>query len=256
MGVLLNADADYLSFAGGPAATGLTTYTIWCWHRRTSGVGFAATQAANIIGMEGNGGRHNRFSFDNTFVVGGEDDARLALGDSGGIDGGRAFPSGEDRPAFDTWSFYAMVAQGKPGEVRLTGYWLSAAGAISGTNVVAMGSTESSITPATVLFGRNVAADPNTSQGDYAYAGARAYAMSRDEIRALAYRTAAAVGDWAYWRLANAADLADTSGNGRTLTANGTVTDGADPTIVTPGATFIPRPSYAEFPKVQLREAA
>lgn len=228
MGVLLNADADYLSVSGGPASTGLTNYTLWTWHRRTSGVGYSAVDSSNIFAQEGNAGRHNRFGFDNTFGSGTENDPRLSLADNGGA---TQFATGDDHPPFDTWTFFVLVCSGAAGSVTGKGFWTSDGGNTWHTQTKSMTGTENSITPAQVNFGRAIASDPQCSQGDYAYAGCRAEALSDANAQALVTRSATAAGDWAYWRLLNASSLADSSGNGRNLTANGTVTDGADPTI-------------------------
>lgn len=231
MGVLLNADADYLSRTGGPAATGLTAFTIWCWHRRTSGVGFAATQDAAIMSQEGNAGRLNGLRFDNTFNFGTEGDARLAVVDSPTVG---LFAVGDDHPAFDVWHFYVMVNSGTAGSVTSTVYY-SALGSSTWFTKAHSSATENSIVAATLMFGRVLGSNPNTSFGDYAYCGARAEAMSDTDAKAIKTRSATAAGDWGYWILPDAATLTDSSGNSRTLTANGTVTDGAAPTF--PSAT-------------------
>lgn len=231
MGVLLNADADYLSRSGGPAATGLTAYTQWCWHRRTSGLGYAGVTDGAIFAQEGNAGRANILRFDNTFGDGSQDGPRLALIDNGGT---TRFAVGDDHPAFDTWHFYIVTFSGAAGAVTANAYY-SALGSSTWFAQSRLMSTEDSITAQTLLFGRALAGSANASQGDYAYCGARAEAMSETDAKAIKTRSATAAGDWGYWILPDAATLTDSSGNSRTLTANGTVTDGATPTF--PSAT-------------------
>ena len=231
MGVLLDADADYLSRAGGPGATGLTDYTQWGWHRRTSGVGTTAASLAGVMAQEGNATRFNALRFDGTFD-GTENGPRLSIGDATGT---TQFAIGDDHPTFDVWHFYVIVCSGAAGSVTATVYYSAEGSSIWFTQSRALG-TEDSITPDTLLYGHNLASDANTSHGDYAYCGARAEALNETDAKALKSRSATAAGDWGYWRLADASSLGDTSGNGRDLTANGTVANGADPTIGDPPA--------------------
>lgn len=230
MGVLLDANGDYLGRAGGPASVGLTDYTLWTWHRRTSGVLYAGVTIGTIFSQEGNAGRLNNIVFDDTFLAGAETDPRLSLADSAGR---TQLPVGQDHPPFDTWIFYVMVASGTAGSVTCTLYW-SADGVTWNTGSRLMVGTENSIVVANVLLGATVQGatlPDHCSRGDYAYAGARAEAMTAVDAKALIYRSATAAGDWAYWRLLNASSLTDSSGNSRDFTANGSITNGADPTI-------------------------
>lgn len=228
MGVNLNADGDYLSRATGLGATGIIDWTMWGWHRRTSGVGYAAASDANIFGNEGNAGRAMGLQFDNTFGAGDETGPLLGLADTstGNTDFGA-------NPSFDVWTFFVISVQGPAGAAIMEGEY-STDGNTWVTATRNPAGTEDSIVPASIAIGAIITTDAQASQGDYAYCGARAEYMNSAARRLLIYRSAFASGDWGYWRLADNTDLADTSGNGRTLTANGTVTNaGSDPTIPT-----------------------
>lgn len=239
MGVGLNADADYLSRAAtGLAATGLITYTVWCWHRRSSGVGYALVSDAGVLSLEGNAGRFNGLRYDNTFSSGVEADPRLTIGDSGGETDFASTPARadgyvDDEPPFDVWCFFVKTVAGPAGSSTITVEWSTESSSTWHTQTRAAG-TEGSITPSTLLFGRALTADAQCSQGYYSYAGARSEFLDETPRRDLKSRVAAAAGDWAYYRLANNSDTADTSGNGRTITFNGTITSEGDPTIVVP----------------------
>jgi hypothetical protein len=227
MGVLLDADADYLTRATGLGSTGIINWTMWGWHRRTSGVGHAAVDTAAILGNEGNASRHMKLGFDNNFGSGLETDPNLGLGDQTGH---TDFSGADAHPPFDTWLFIVITVAGPAGSATMTAEWTDDDGASWHTGTRASG-VEDSITPANIFIGRAQTGEAQTCRGDYAYWGARAEFMDEASRRALINRSATDTGDWGYWRLADASTLTDSSGNSRTLTAGGTVTNGADPTI-------------------------
>ena len=230
MAVGLNSDSDYLSRTGGPASTGLVTYTLWCWVNRTSGVGYSAVTNGALISQEGNAGRYNSIKFDGRFDSGIEADPYLTISDAGSAVQFAAL----SQPPFDTWVFYVLTVSGTASVKTITVEWSALGSSTWHTQTHGAGGTENSITPANVLIGRVIVADANTCYGHYAYAGARAESMGETDRRALKTRTATASGDWAYWPLADNSDTLDTSGNSRTLTFNGTITTETSPDLGPP----------------------
>lgn len=230
MSVGLYADTDYIGRAEQLGALGMSDFTMGVWHYRPSGIGYAATQESAILGVTHfSNGRYQKAGFDNFFVSGLETDARFCV-ESHGIGTPAAPP--DDAMPFDTWVYVLLRADSTPGGTIYaewselgSGTWHS----ISATNNVDVGAVSEG-----VLLGRGEITTAQTAQGRYAYCHVFNSDIGQASARALKGATGPTGSPWAFWRLADNTDTADTSGNGRTVSFSATFTSESDPALTTP----------------------
>jgi hypothetical protein len=236
MSVGLDADTDWANRNTNLGGLGISGWTLAGWCYRVSGVGYAATALSAICAVANtDNGRHVSLRYNNNFGSGTENDPQLIIEDNGGPV--VTFGASDDQMPFDTWCFCYIRSGASGGTVEAS--WTSDDGdtwhTASGTNT-----TESSVQGNTVLLGRGNFGDAQTMRGYYAYWQAFGSDIGQTAARALITKSASDSTEWAFWRLASNTDTADTSGNSRTLTFNGSFTSEADPTIPGGGG-FTPR---------------
>lgn len=234
MAVGLDADTEYIRRTGipsGGAGTlsggGFSDFFAGVWVYRPSATAtYALTAAGSIIHCQA-GARE---------VVLGFNSAGAALADlnlqiiynSGGGAGTPATFSGHTGASFlDEWVYYFIYEDSSNNQVAgyillsdlNTAVTLSRANDNAGSQYVN-----------TLTFGNT--GTSAVTLGHYAFARAVADAtLTASDVLAYAADDATIAGDWGFWALGDNADTADTSGNGRSLTFNGTLTSETSPTL-------------------------
>lgn len=212
-----------------------TAQLVWVY-RPSSGNSYGLTAEGSIIHLQA-GAREVKLGFDNTFGAGTSADPLLqVIFNSGGGTGATQTFSGAN--LLDEWVAYAYYESGgtqNVGYIRQsapnTFVKISRANDNAGSQYVN-----------TLTFG-NHGGNSTAVLGHYAYPRARyASGLTDADIIAWAASTSPLTGDWGFWDLTDNTDTADSSGNGRSLTFNGTLTSESDPTLAGPPPTFTVQP--------------
>ena len=234
MAVGLDQDTESLQRGSIPSGTAGTLSDgafancatgVWLY-RPTSGNSYGLTADGGIIHYQA-GAREVKLGFDNTFGAGTAADPLLQVifNSGGGTGAVQTFASAN---FLDEWVFYFIYeasATQHAGYIRLSAP--STVVKISRSNDNAGSQYVNTLT-----FG-NVSSNNAAVFGRYAFARARyASGLTDSDMIAWAASTAPLSGDWGFWDLSNSTDNADTSGNSRDLTFNGTLTSETDPTIL------------------------
>lgn len=242
MGVGLDADTEYLrrsSIPSGGAGTlsdgGFTNFFVGVWcYRPSSGNSHNLTADGGIIHLLA-GAREMVIGFDNNFGSGtaADPNLRILFNSGGGTGADQDFTSAN---FLDEWVYYFILDNSTDGQIA--GYIklsdLATAVTITRTNDNAGSQYINELT-----FGNN--GGSAVAMGWYAYARA-VYGTGLTVTDALAYAASDVqdAGDWGFWPIVDSADTGDDSGNGRTLTFNGTLTDEDSPNLGT-----APTPTFA-----------
>ncbi|MBP8176630.1 MAG: hypothetical protein KAX77_02595 [Xanthomonadales bacterium] len=236
MAVGLNADTESLQRTGipsGGAGTlsdgGFTNSFAGIWvYRDSADVTYALTAGGAIIHYQA-GAREVSLGFDSAGSILSDLSLRIVY-NSGGGSGTPAFfgaHAGDD--FLDEWVYYFIYDSATDGQVagyiRLadlaTAVTLSRANDNAGSQYIN-----------TLTFGNNSSNNAvvlgNYSLGRALYASG----ITLDDVKAWA-ADSAPDSDWGFWPLADNTDTGDDSGNGRTITFNGTLTSESDPTFDT-----------------------
>lgn len=236
MGVGLDTDTEYLrrsSIPSGGAGTlsdGAFTNTFQgVWVYRDSGTStYALTSGGRIIHLQ-SGAREVLLGFNSAGGTLADINLQIIFNSGGGAGSSQTFASHAGDDFLDEWVYYFIVDNATDGQIA--GYIL-----LSDLNNVADSITRANDNAGsqyvnTLTFG-NDSGGSVVVAGWYAYARA-VYATGMDETDALTYAASDATetGDWGFWPIVDSADDADTSGNGRDLTFNGTLSDEDSPTL-------------------------
>lgn len=224
MAVGLNADTDWANRTTNIGSVGHTDITLAGWfYRISAGQTFSTIQNKRLMGVgHGSNGRGLGLTLDTNFSSGTINDPRLAISNT--QTGSTAFASS---PAFDTWFFAYLRCGDNAGTRTVWAEWST-----DGSTWVShsqVNGVESSVQAEQVLLGRWPVGETNTMVGHYAYFEAFGSDLGQTNARALFHKTATDASEWGFWPLADNTDTGDDSGNGRTLTFNGTLTTETSP---------------------------
>lgn len=208
---------------------------VWVY-RPTSGNSYGLTADGHIIHLQA-GAREVKVGFDNTFGSGTASDPLLqALFNSGGGSGAvQTFVGANFLDEWVAYFYYEASATQHIGYIRL-----SAPNTV--VKISRANDNAGSQYANTLTFGNN-AGSSTATLGRYAYGRAKyASGLTDSDMIAWAASTAPLSGDWGFWDLSNNTDNADSSGNGRDLTFNGTLTSESDPPLAGPPPSITVQP--------------
>jgi len=245
MAIGLNADGEgayRTSIPSGGAGTltdgGFTNTFVGVWLYRPSATATYALTAGGAIIHQVSGAREVFLGFDSAGAVLADLSLTITFNSGGGAGTPYTFPAHAGDDFLDEWVYYFVVENSTDGQIA--GYIpLSTLTPVTQTR--ANDNAGSQYTN-TLLFGTT--GGGQVVLGHYAYARAR-YDTGMDATDALTYAQSnvTIAGDWGFWPLADNADTGDDSGNGYTLTFNGTLSSESDPTLVIPAALSAPTSS-------------
>lgn len=234
MGIGLDLDTEFMrrsSIPGGGAGTlsdgGFKNCFVGVWlYRPSAGNSLTLTSSGAIIHFK-SGAREVKLGFDNTFGSGDASGPLLQIiFNSGGGTGAVQTFSGAN--FLDEWVYYFILENATSGQIA--GYIrLSSIG--TAVTITRANDNAGSQFINTLTFG-NYDTAAETVLGYYAYARARyASGITVANVLTAAASSAPIAGDWGFWALSNSSDTADTSGNSRTLTFGGTLTNQGNPSF-------------------------
>lgn len=234
MGVGLDADTEYLRRSSIPSGGAGTLSDgafancfvgVWCY-RPSSGNSYNLTADGCIIHFQ-SGVREVAIGFDNNFGSGtaADPNLRILFNSGGGTGADQDFTSAN---FLDEWVYYFIVENSTDGQIA--GY-IKLSDLATAVTITRTNDNAGSQYVNTLTFGNNSSGNA-VALGWYAYARA-VYGTGMDEATALTYAASdvAEAGDWGFWPIVDNADTGDDSGNGRTLTFNGTLTSESSPTL-------------------------
>jgi hypothetical protein len=231
-GVGMDADTDWAHRAVNIGQVGHTDFGVGLWHYRTSaGQSYSTITEAGIVGVgHGSNGREVFLGFNNRFDSGAITDPYLAIGDS---QTGLAAFDGADQPPFDTWFYIYLRGWDNGGTRTLTAEWSTDCSTWHSQSKA--NGVEGSVQAEQVLLGRRGVGDANTSNGWYAYLQVYGTDIGQSALRSACSKSASATSELGFWPLVDNTDTGDDSGNGNTITFNGTLSTEASPTLSTSG---------------------
>lgn len=217
MAIGMNADTDWANRTTDLGGVGIANLTLAGWHYVTSGT---VTDYDAICGVShASNGRFIALMRDNAFPS-----PHLSISDHVSE---TDFPSD---PPVNTWVFF-IIRSGAAGGT-ITGEW-SSLGSSTWITATHTNGVEGSVQGNQVLLGRSLVGEAQTSKGNYAYWHAYDSEIGETASRALKDKTTPQNSPWAFWPLDDNTDTGDDSGNGRTITFNGSMTSETSPVVVT-----------------------
>jgi len=239
MGVGLDADTDYLTIGGipnggaGTLTDGAFTNTlegVWVY-RPSATATYALTAGGSIIELQA-GAREVILGFNSAGSALADLNLQITFNSGGGVGAVQTFASHAGDDYLDEWVYYFTLDNATNGQIA--GYIL-----LSDLNNIADSITRTNDNAGsqycnTLIFG-NTSAFGAVVLGHYAYARA-VYGTGLTTADALTYAASAVTdsGDWGFWACPNNTDVTDSSGNGRDLTAGGTLTSEDSPNLGPP----------------------
>lgn len=235
MAVGIDLDTEYVertSIPSGGAGTlsqgAFSDFFTGVWlYRPSSGNSYSLTSDGYIIGLQA-GAREMKLGFDNTFGAGTAADPQLQVifNSGGGAGTSQTFASAN---FLDEWVYYFLLANGGTTGNQVAGY-IRLSNPTTAVTITRTNDNATSQYINTLTFG-NASAHGTATYGRYAYARARDSAAVTADAVTYANSGATISGDWAFWPMADNTDTADTSGNGRTVTFGGTLSNETSPTL-------------------------
>lgn len=230
MAVGLDADTDYLTRTGVPSGGagtlsdgGFNNFAFMgLFYRPSSGPTNATMSLGALVHMKSSA-RELLLGFDNNFGAGTAADPNFRMLGDGFND---LFAT---QPPFDAWIEWYI----KDNADTLEAGWRELGDTVWDT-VSRSNPNAGSQYINTIYIGSNDGT--NVAYGHHAYVRAVYGGLTQGQIEALLASDQPDAGDWAFWELPDNTDLTDSSGNGRDLTAGGTLTSESSPNLSPPAA--------------------
>ncbi len=201
---------------------------VWVY-RASADVTYANTAGGAFLHAQA-GAREMVLGFDSAGANLSDLSLRAIFNSGGGAGTPYFFPAHAGDDFLDEWVHYFMLAAGGTTGSQRMGY-IRLADLANPVVQLRTNDNASSQYVNTLTFG-NTAANNVQAPGDYAFARAVASAsLTVSDVQSLCNNPATVAGDWGFWPLGDNTDTGDDSGNGRTLTFNGTLTSEASPTL-------------------------
>lgn len=237
MGIGINDAGDSAqrgSIPSGSAGTlsggGFSDFYAGVWlYRATADVTYANTAGGAIVHCQA-GAREMVLGFDSAGSALSDLSLRMIFNSGGGAGTPYFFPAHAGDDFLDEWVHYFMLAAGGATGSQRAGY-IRLADLANPVVQLRTNDNAGSQYVNTLTFG-NTSANNARVTGDYAFARAVASSsLTVADVQTLCNNPATVSGDWGFWPLADNTDTGDDSGNGRSLTFNGTLTSEASPTL-------------------------
>ena len=234
MAVGLDTDTEYIeraSIPSGGAGTlsggGFSDFYCGKWlYRPSSTATHALTAAGSIIHGQA-GAREVILGFNSTGSNLSDLNLQATFNSGGGAGTPYLFPLHTGADFLDEWMYYGLFEDASNNLVA--GYIRLADLATAVTQTYANDNAGSQYINS-LTFG-NSSSHAACVLGYYAFGRARDSAASVGDFLTYAASDATIAGDWGFWPCLDNADTGDDSGNGRTLTFNGTLTTETSPTL-------------------------
>lgn len=234
MAVGLDLDTEYMrrsSIPSGGAGTltggGFSDFFAGVWVYRPSATATYALTASGFIIHGQASAREIGIGFNSAGSNLSDLNLQMVYNSGGGTGTPYLFPLHTGTDFLDEWMYYFMYEDASNNLVA--GYIQYSNLSVAVTNSYANDNAGSQYIN-TLTFGNDAGAG-GVVIGHYAYARARDSAASSANVLTYANSDATISGDWGFWDLDTNSDTADTSGNSRTLTFNGTLTTETSPTF-------------------------
>lgn len=216
--------------AGTLSGGGFSDFYSGVWvYRDSAEVTYSNTAGGTLIHCQA-GAREMALGFDSAGSALADLSLRMIFNSGGGAGTPYFFPAHDGNSFLDEWIHYFILASGGATGSQRAGY-IRLADLANPVVQLRTNDNAGSQYVNTLTFG-NTSANNARATGHYAFGRAISSAsLTVSDVQSLCNDPNTVAGDWGFWPMVDNADNGDDSGNGRSLTFNGTLTTEASPDL-------------------------